>query len=102
MIISAVKTRSVSPETFSQNCPHEDDAKGFSTQDLNMNNMEEGGSAVLNITNTIRRLKTSHINLDSIRLSIIHKGASIRSEKNIKGEIRIRSITLYALQWGTK
>ena len=75
---------------------------GHGKQDMNMNNMEEGGSVLLNITKTIRRLKVNHVSLDSFRVSIIHKGASVQSEQNIKGEIRIKSIRLYALQRALK
>ena len=65
-------------------------------------NMAEGGSVLLNITKTISQLKNSHVSLENITVSIIHKGASVRSEQIIKGEIRIKLITLYALQRALK
>jgi hypothetical protein len=65
-------------------------------------NMQEGGSVLLDITTTIRRLNINQVDLEQIKVSVIHKGASVRTEQNIRGEIRIRSITLYGLEHRAK
>jgi hypothetical protein len=60
--------------------------------------MDTGNSQLLNITRTIRQLKNSHVNLGNLTISIIHRGSSPQSDNLIKGEIKIKTITLYGLQ----